>query len=164
MRVKLFCILFLLVTSLSSFEKNVIGISPSGNIKLEGSFYSGSDNQLEDISVEIVNLQSNELENIQIVKSKAKIELSLGLKYMIYVKKAGYTTKKILVDAREARGGAYKFEFDMELHKTDEAASTNDFRPVCVLKYNRMKQKFEYDSDYTSVAKSELEQEVYSKK
>ena len=135
-----------------------------GGIKLEGSFYADNNHKLQDLTIEIVNLQTNELEDILISKSKAKIDLVLGYKYMVYIKKKGYTTKKILVDAREAKSGDYKFEFDMELHNLDENYSTGDFRPVCILRYNRFKQKFVYDSDYTSIAKKDLQQEVYSKR
>ncbi|MEZ4938564.1 MAG: hypothetical protein R2799_13320 [Crocinitomicaceae bacterium] len=136
----------------------------SGSIKLEGTFIADREGKLSDLTIEIVNLHTNSLEDIQLNKTKARIDLPLGYKYMVYVKKPGYSTKKILVDAREAKRGDYKFEFEMELHKLEDEISTSNFRPVCILKYNRLKQKFVYDSDYTSIAKKDLQQEVYSKR
>jgi hypothetical protein len=164
MKHKLPILLFLGIISLCSFGSDKGGIVKTGSVKLEGLFFSQSEEKLIGLSVEIVNLQTNQIEEIQIVKNKAKVELRLGYKYMVYVKKKGYSTKKILVDAREAKRGDYKFEFDMELHEIDETYTTNDFRPVCVLKYSRLKQKFVYDADYTSIAKKDLRQEIYSKR
>lgn len=164
MKTKLLLALFLGTFGLSSFKVDKTKSEGSGTIRLEGAFYAKEGGSLSDISVEIVNLHSNEMEDIVLAKSKAKFELKLGYKYMVYIKKKGYSTKKIMVDAREAKRGSYKFQFDMELHQLNEKHSTNAFRPVCVLTYNRLKQKFVYDSDYTSIAKSDLEQEVLSKK
>ena len=164
MRAGLFFILILGVVSLSSFDKVKKDSNIGGVIKLEGSFYSKKFGDISELSVEVVNLHNNEIEEILLVKSKAKLDLKLGYKYMVYIKKKGFATKKILVDAREAIRGNYKFHFDMELHKLDEKFNTSDFRPVCVLKYNRLKQKFVYDSNYTALAKSDLELEVLSKR
>jgi len=158
------CIFLLLTVTLSSFEKDSSAVMSAGSIKLEGTFFSSGKANVSELSIEVVNLHTNVLEKIVLVKSKVKLDLKLGYKYMVYVKKKGYSTKKILVDAREANRGNFKFEFDMELHQLDEKISTTDFRPVCVLKYNRLKQKFEYDSDYTSIAKSDLKEEIYSKR
>ncbi len=164
MRNKLTTFFILLMIGVSTFAGEVEKPKASGSIKLEGSFYADKEGKLNDLTIEIVNLHTNQLEDIYLNKTKAKLELNLGYKYMVYIKKKGYATKKILVDAREAKRGAYKFEFDMELHSMDEKYSTNNFRPVCILRYNRFKQKFVYDADYTSVAKKELQQEVYSKR
>ena len=164
MKNKLTTILILCVISFLSISAEKETPMVGGSIKLEGTFIADNEEKLTDLSIEIVNLHTNMLEDIQISKVKAKIDLKLGYKYMVYVKKEGYTTKKIMVDAREAKRGDYKFEFEMQLHKLDENASTNDFRPVCILRYNRLKEKFVYDSDYTSIAKKDLQQAVYSKK
>lgn len=164
MRNKLATLFILGLFSINCFSAEKESPTPSGSIKLEGSFYADQVGDLDELSIEIVNLQTNQIEDIQITRSKAKINLALGYKYMVYVKKKGFSTKKILVDAREAKAGNYKFEFEMELHKLKEGITTSDFRPVCILRYNRFRQKFVYDADYTAIAKKDLQQEVYTKR
>ena len=120
MKNKLTTLFILFVIGAKAFGSGNEPPKLKGSIKLEGSFYADNEGLLNGLTVEIVNLQTNELEDIYLNKPKAKLELNLGYKYMVYIKKRGYATKKILVDAREAMKGDYKFEFDMKLHTLDE--------------------------------------------
>lgn len=146
-------ILFLSSVALYAQSDTLLGFD--GLVYVEDDKAKGVNIALYDRNENISNYVTNK-------SGKFVLDLDRGKYYIIEFSKAGYVTKRILIDTRignEDLSPKEQFNFDVFLIKMrpNMDYSLLDF-PMAIIQFQHDKEKFDFDQKYTRARQSEQKQ------
>lgn len=95
------------------------------------------------IEVSVINLSSNKEMVRQSVTEDFRFAFPLNGRYMLYFKKDGYNTTRLMLDTRTFMSGIYTIRFDLNMDRHEEGDNAMSI-PIGTIKFDKATTNFAY--------------------
>lgn len=158
----LFMLLVLLTTTLRSAPLGVPSNDSLICLEIEGKIVVPEEHLNKDCTIELIDHDGN-IDTIELRDNKRKFKLILcrNTSYAIRISKKGYMSKIINVNTAIVSGSdeLHRFVFETPLLKEEAMVHLNKDAmemPIAIIQFDKEKNCFTYDKEYTSMIKKEL--------